>query len=84
MTNLEAMQDADLRQTIHDVELLERLRNGLPDDLIAAQEKVVHIGWNLQEHKELMGCIKTLNLEVEISNAKKLVEERWRELLEED
>ncbi|AUR91629.1 hypothetical protein NVP1161O_187 [Vibrio phage 1.161.O._10N.261.48.C5] len=32
MTNLEAMQDEDLRQMIHDVELLERLQEQVKKD----------------------------------------------------
>ncbi len=68
MTNLEAMQDADLRQMIHDVELLERLRNTFPI-------QVVHMNPVDYKNANL--------LEEELRTLKCLIRNRWRELLEE-
>lgn len=67
MTNLEAMQDEDLRQMIHDVELLERLYEQV--------KGLQHIGNNLQRKM-------VYELEEDIRDSKRSIQGCWRELLE--
>ena len=79
MTNLEAMQDADLRQMIHDVELLERLSRNLPsEDLLPRSAS-----------KEDWAALRKRNsqrrsIQDEVENLRLLIGNRWRDLLEEE
>ncbi|CAM0062522.1 hypothetical protein VPHK460_0242 [Vibrio phage K460] len=78
MTNLEAMQDEDLRQMIHDAELLERLSQNLPsEDLLprsASKEDWAALRERNSQRRSIQDEVKKLRL---------LIGNRWRELMEE-
>lgn len=77
MTNLEAMQDADLRQMIHDVELLERLLSNLAS-FRSPPVRSSSLDWDLYRGK----CVRRNTLKNDITRLQELITERWRELME--
>ncbi|CAM0059133.1 hypothetical protein VPH184E373B_0225 [Vibrio phage 184E37-3b] len=78
MTNLEAMQDADLRQMIRDVELLERLLSNLVGYRCPPKGSS-SLDWEIYRGK----CVRRNTLKNDITRLQELITERWRELVEE-
>ena len=78
MTNLEAMQDVDLRQMIHDVELLERLLSNLVSFRYPLRGSS-SLDWDLYRGK----CVRRDILKSDITKLQELITERWLELVEE-